>query len=121
MPSCAAAVAEAFSAVGLLLQQDERAVKLHATVLNSRYRRRSSSSSGGGGSGPGQQGQQQGQQQGRGQWEQRQPFDGRRLLERHGGVDFGAVQLPTVHISQRGQPYDSATGFYRCAASLPLS
>lgn len=120
MPSCAAAVVEAFSAAGLLLQQDERAVKLHATVLNTRYRRRSSSS-GGGGSGPGQQGQQRGQPQGRGQWEQRQPFDGRQLLERHGGVDFGAVQLPAVHISLRGQPYDSATGFYRCAASLPLS
>ncbi|PRW60326.1 activating signal cointegrator 1 complex subunit 1 [Chlorella sorokiniana] len=125
-----AAVVEAFSAAGLLLPQDDRAVKLHATVLNTRYRRRSSGS---GSSGPGQasgQAQQQGQQQpqGRGQWEQRRPFDGRQLLQRHGAVDFGAVQLPAVHISQRGQPAgsasgvsDVATGFYRCAASLALS
>ena len=101
------AVVEAFSQAGLLLPQDERAVKLHATVLNTRYRRRGSSGDG----------QQQGQQQGR---EARQPFDGRGLLARHGGVDLGGVPLPAVHLSQRGQ-YNPATGFYRCFDSLPLS
>lgn len=105
---CAAAV-EAFAAAGLLLPQDQRPVKLHATLMNTRYRQK------GGNSGSSEQ-QQQGQQR----WEERRPFDGRALLERHGGLDLGAVALRALHISERGA-FDAATGFYRCFDSLPLS
>lgn len=104
---------EAFSQAGLLLPQDERAVKVHATVINSRYRLRAASAGGGGGP-------QHAQGQGRQQRDQRQAFDGRMLLERHAAVDFGEVSLPAVHLSQRGR-YDAATGFYHCVDSLALS
>lgn len=104
----APAVVEAFGASGLLLPQDDRAVKLHATVINTRYRRRASGA-----------GQQQGQRQGQLAAEQRQPFDGRQLLQSFGELDLGTVQLPAVHLSQRGR-YDTKTGFYQALDSLPL-
>lgn len=107
------AVVAAFSQAGLVLPQDERAVKLHATLINTRYRQRS------GGGGSGAQGEAQQGQPGQPRREQRQPFGGRGLLERHAAADFGTVQLPAVHISQRGA-YDERTGFYRCFASLAL-
>ena len=72
---------ETFGQVGLLLPQDNRAVQLHATIVNTRYCRRSGGSSR---SGPG--GQKQQERQG---YYQRQEFDRRQLLERHVGVDLG--------------------------------
>lgn len=102
---------EAFGQAGLLLPQDDRPVKLHATVMNTRYRRRS----GGGGGG-----RVEGQVAlGAQQHEQRRPFDGRGLLQQHAGLDLGTVHLSAVHLSQRGR-YDPDTGFYWCADSLPL-
>ncbi|GAB4816249.1 hypothetical protein N2152v2_003295 [Parachlorella kessleri] len=113
---CSAVVA-AFGREGLLLPQDEREVKLHATVLNTRYRRPAPGAAGQ----PQQQRdrQQQGQQaqQGRPRID-RQPFDGRLLLEKYGDIDFGLVTLPAVHLGQRGKY--GADGFYFCADSLPL-
>lgn len=104
------AVVEAFGQAGLLLPQDDRPVKLHATVINTRYRKRG----GGGGGRPEGQAAAGAQQR-----EQRQPFDGRGLLQLHAAVDLGTVRLPAVHLSQRGK-YDTETGFYWCADSLPL-
>jgi len=53
--------------------QDSRPVKLHATVINTRYAVRSTHGNG-----------------------QRQQFDARLLLQKFGLVDFGAVTLPSV-------------------------
>lgn len=83
------AVVEAFGQAGLLLPQDDRAVKLHATVINTRYRHRGQGR--GSATGAGQQHQQQGQGQ---QQHQRQAIDGRLLLQQHAVVDLGAVALP---------------------------
>lgn len=91
-----------------------RDVKLHATVLNTRYRRPAGP--------PGfQQQQQQAGGAGRPRFD-RQPFDGRPLLGKYMQADFGVVELPALHLSQRGRyaeggPYP---GFYSCADSLPL-
>lgn len=49
----------------------------------------------------------------------RQSMDGRKLLEVHGDLDFGTVTLDSVHLSQRWK-YDELTGYYFCAARLPL-
>lgn len=115
------AVVAAFGQAGLLLPQDDRETRLHATVINTRYRRRASGNGDGGGQQQGgEQQQQQQAQQRRERGEPRQAFDGRWLLERHGGLDLGSVALAAVHLSQRGV-YDAVSGFYRCADSLPLS
>ncbi|KAG1653470.1 hypothetical protein FOA52_009646 [Chlamydomonas sp. UWO 241] len=89
-----ALVMGALASSGLLLPQDNRPVKLHTTLLNSRYRTRSQP-----------------------QQLERVPFDGTGVLAR--GVDLGTVVVSALHLSQRFQ-YDPATGYYACAASLAL-
>lgn len=105
------AVLSAFASAGLLLPQDERAVKLHATIINTRYRRR-----GGGSTQPPPQQQLDGSGGG---GNRRQPFDGRALLTAHRDLSLGSLELPALHLSQRGS-YDERSGYYKCAASLPL-
>lgn len=72
-------------------------VKLHATLMNTKYARsrfeeRSS---------------------------ERETFDASVLMERFGQVDFGSVQLKEIHLSALDEMGDD--GYYRCMASIPLS
>ena len=87
------ALVRAFAAGGLLLAKDDRPVKLHLTVLNSRIR------GGGGGQGGGQGGG-------------RTPFDARTVLKKFGGASFGECDLGTVHVSTRGA-FREEDGYYR--------
>ncbi|PNW87945.1 hypothetical protein CHLRE_01g008000v5 [Chlamydomonas reinhardtii] len=109
-------VVEEFGRAGLLLPQDDRKVKLHATIINTRYRKRGAEQQQGGGGG-GSSSQQQRPQQG-GRPSDRQPFDGRALLEQHGRLDLGIHTLQAVHLSQRGAYGED--GYYRCVRQLPL-
>eukprot|EP00887_Chlorella_sp_A99_P003180 scaffold9.g3180.t1 len=113
---CALAVT-AFSEAGLLQPQDERPVKLHTTVINTRYRKRAGGGPDGGAGGSAGAGHQQ--QRG-GSDQQRQPFDGRALLAAQGQLDLGVLDLPALCVSQRGR-YDAQTGYYATAAALPLA
>ncbi|CAG9463328.1 unnamed protein product [Pedinophyceae sp. YPF-701] len=73
-------------------------LKLHATVLNSKYR----GSDGGGASG------------------RAKPCDVRGLLERHGAVELGECELAEAHVSERGRT-DAESGYYACLHREPLS
>ena len=75
------ALVRAFAAGGLLLAKDDRPVKLHLTVLNSRIRRADPGQGGGG---------------------RRTPFDARTVLKKLGGTSFGECDLGAVHLSTRG-------------------
>lgn len=95
---CDASV-RAFGDAGLLLPKDDRPVKLHATVMNTRLRR------------------------GRGDGELpggRTPFDARRVMEAHGEMDCGTVRLSSVHLSRRGEFDVELGGFYRRVAECCL-
>ncbi|KAK3270907.1 hypothetical protein CYMTET_20718 [Cymbomonas tetramitiformis] len=74
--------------------QDERPVKLHATVINTRLRLR-----------PSQEEKQE-----------RASFDARRLLEMD--IDLGECHLNAIHLSQRGV-FD-ASGYYHCVSQVKL-
>ncbi|PNH12215.1 Activating signal cointegrator 1 complex subunit 1 [Tetrabaena socialis] len=101
-----------FAQAGLLLPQDERKVKLHATVVNTRYRKRAPG--GAGAAPPAAAGGRQQQQR-----EERQPFDGRALLAEHARLDLGIHCLEAAHLSQRG--VYGPDGYYRCAGKLSLA
>ena len=91
-----------FANAGLLSRKDEhKPVKLHATVMNTRLRHRGSNRGNGGDS-----------------WEQRRPFDARRLMASHGDLDCGVVSVKTVHLSKRGEYDVEAGGFYRRVAEV---
>ncbi|GIL50546.1 hypothetical protein Vafri_6716 [Volvox africanus] len=114
-------VVEEFARAGLLLPQDERKVKLHATILNTRYRKRPQASEAVGGSGRRGEGPAGAAGAGSGptsRREERQPFDGRALLEEHGRLDLGIHTIQALHLSQRGAYGED--GYYRCARKLDL-
>ncbi|KAG2430371.1 hypothetical protein HYH02_013733 [Chlamydomonas schloesseri] len=112
------AVVEEFGRAGLLLPQDDRKVKLHATIINTRYRKRGAEQQGGGGGGDRQAGGGGGRGRHGHQPFDRQPFDGRALLAEHGRLDLGIHTLQAVHLSQRGAYGED--GYYRCVRQLPL-
>lgn len=86
-----------FASNGLLSPQDIRPVKLHATVINTRYAMRKAEAGA-----------------------QRQQFDGRLLLQKLSSLDLGVVTLPAVHLSQRGS-FDKETGYYSSLAVMQLN
>jgi activating signal cointegrator complex subunit 1 len=74
-------------------QQQGRPVKLHATILNTRYRQNSSGS------------------------RERQSFDARPFLELDNNkTDLGSVKINALHLSQRG--VNDSNGFYHCVAKV---
>lgn len=88
---------------GLLLERDDRPVKLHATLMNTRLRRTPKDAAGATPPAPA-----------------RESFDARRVLEDHRRLDCGEHHLESVHLSKRGEFDVSLGGFYRCIASCPL-
>eukprot|EP01023_Acetabularia_acetabulum_P067316 TRINITY_DN9255_c0_g1_i1.p1 TRINITY_DN9255_c0_g1~~TRINITY_DN9255_c0_g1_i1.p1 ORF type:complete len:401 (+),score=67.35 TRINITY_DN9255_c0_g1_i1:85-1203(+) len=96
-------VVDALYKEGIALMQDAKKVKMHVTVINTRYRR--------------------GKKQGEGEMEegqqQRTAFDGRKLIEGYTDVDLGEHQISTLHLSQRGK-YDEQSGYFYCVYKLDL-
>lgn len=84
-----------FFEAGLTSSQD-RGIKLHATLINTRHRRASGE--------PGQR-------------EARRTFDATELLQKYGNVDFGQHRLNGIHLSERGH-FSKETGYYHCVSSL---
>lgn len=78
-------------------QQDDKPIKLHATIVNTKYRKTSN--------------QRQGQQAA-------VPIDARAMMETFGNVDLGVHPLPELHLSQRHKT--GPDGYYLCLGSLPL-
>ncbi|WIA35225.1 hypothetical protein OEZ86_003687 [Tetradesmus obliquus] len=116
---------QAFKQAGLTVPGQLESVKLHATVINTRYRRStpaSSAAAAAAAAAAAVSGQRQGARGGgsdrQQQQQQRIGVDGRQLLEDWSGFDLGQFEVPAVHLSLRGQ-YD-ASGYYACAAALSL-
>lgn len=123
-----AAAMEAFSQAGLVLRADRRPVKLHATLINTRYRQYKRAprtaaeghAQGGGHEDPSAAGGEDPRKAGgrRGP-PQRQPIDATQLMQRFGAHDFGEVHIPGLHLSQRG--VYGQDGYYHTLCSLPLT
>lgn len=90
-----------------LASSPDRALKLHATLVNTRYRRTLS------------WGEEGGDDEGRGgqRGTQRQPFDATDMLRKYGNIDFGQHRLIGIHLSERGR-FAADTGFYHCVSSI---
>ncbi|XP_062859741.1 activating signal cointegrator 1 complex subunit 1 [Trichomycterus rosablanca] len=95
---------ESFVASGLMVREWER-VKLHATVMNTLFRKDQSVDDK---AGPRRQ-----------NVKDREAFDARNILEMFGDFDFGECQLDSVQLSQR---YSSdCTGYYSSAGHVTFS
>ena len=94
LQEAADSLVERFVQSGLMRREHER-VKLHCTILNSKFRREEAEGEVG---------------EGRGE---RETFDGRPLLERWGEVVLGEVAVEEVHLSVRRAGRRSAMkGYY---------
>jgi hypothetical protein len=98
------AVVDIYSGAGLLLERDDRPVKLHATLINTRLRRQTGGGGGGGGSdltataGAGGAAAAAGSQHKR-----HESFDARAVVAAHSTVDLGEAAAAAVHLSRRGE------------------
>lgn len=97
------AVVDIYGAAGLLLERDDRPVKLHATLMNTRLRRSANKEAAAVSGGT------------------RVSFDAKKIFEEHKDLDFGEWDLEAVHLSKRGEFDVSLGGFYRCIAQCPLA
>eukprot|EP00803_Ostreobium_quekettii_P003818 evm.model.scf_1223.1 EVM.evm.TU.scf_1223.1 scf_1223:16154-19336(+) len=95
------------SQAGLLLAKDEGDVKMHVTLLNSRFRRQQ-----------GVDGRKYGRLGGEERVRARLPFDGRGILDAQGDLDLGETRVAEVHLSQRWK-FDSP-GYFHCAHRVVL-
>ncbi|XP_029953477.1 activating signal cointegrator 1 complex subunit 1 [Salarias fasciatus] len=95
---------EHFVSAGLMAREWDR-VKLHATVMNTLFRKDSSAEDSGG--------------TGRQNASEREAFDARNILKEFGAYRFGAFELNAAHLSQR---YSSdCSGYYTSAGSVSFS
>jgi activating signal cointegrator complex subunit 1 len=95
------AVVDIYGAAGLLLERDDKPVKLHATLMNTRLRRKPKDAAAGAAS-------------------SRESFDARPIFDAHKGLDCGEWSLEAVHLSRRGEFDVDLGGYYRCIAQCPL-
>ncbi|XP_016561382.2 A-kinase anchor protein 7 isoform X1 [Capsicum annuum] len=88
-------IINAFTEAGLVLEEDvNKKLKLHATIMNARYRKSKKSS------------------------EKTDPFDARAIFAQHGSEEWGECLIREVHLSKRFV-YD-INGYFHCCASIPF-
>ncbi|KAK8956932.1 hypothetical protein KSP39_PZI001493 [Platanthera zijinensis] len=88
-------IIDAFVEAGLVLQRDaHHSLKLHATLMNAKFRKRNKSAG------------------------RRDYFDARGIFKRYGSENWGEYFIPEAHLSQRFA-YDRR-GYYHCCASMPF-
>ncbi|KAI5623409.1 activating signal cointegrator 1 complex subunit 1 [Silurus asotus] len=95
---------ESFVAAGLMVKEWDR-VKLHATVMNTLFRKDPSAEDKGGA--------------GRPSMKDREAFDSRNILERFKEFDFGECHLDAVQLSQRFS--SDCTGYYSSAGRVTFT
>ena len=102
---------QAFNNAGLLLDKDNRKVKMHATVINTRYRTSQNEdtvvATAMGSRGSSHQ-----------RHPERESVDCRAVLNRFGDMKLGVAKVNSLHLSQRGQ--NDSNGFYKCISALQL-
>ncbi|GFS24023.1 activating signal cointegrator 1 complex subunit 1 [Elysia marginata] len=87
-----------------LMQKEYERVKLHATVMNTLFRKEPSDS--------------ESPRLARGQRKTRESFDARSVLKHFKDYEFGSLTIPNIHLSQR-----FSTGqdlYYQCVAMAAL-
>ncbi|PHU27675.1 hypothetical protein BC332_06007 [Capsicum chinense] len=88
-------IINAFTEAGLVLEEDvNKKLKLHATIMNARYRKSKKSS------------------------EKTDPFDARAIFAQYGSEEWGECRIREVHLSKRFV-YD-INGYFHCCASIPF-
>jgi len=92
-------IVDKFKSYGLANEEQDRNVKLHATVLNSRFRK--------------QEGDAKDDKK-----PKRETFDARGIMTKYANHDFGKAHLSELHLSQRSF-YDN-NGFYHCVKKVNL-
>ncbi|XP_054687232.1 activating signal cointegrator 1 complex subunit 1 isoform X2 [Grus americana] len=97
---------ERFVASGLMLKEWDR-VKLHATVMNTLFRKDPSAE------------EQNNAMTGKSSFKERESFNGRNILKLFENFYFGEVQLDSVRLSQRFS--SDATGYYATSGQLTFS
>ncbi|KAG5855483.1 activating signal cointegrator 1 complex subunit 1 [Anguilla rostrata] len=95
---------EHFVAAGLMVREWDR-VKLHATVMNTLFRKDPSAEDKGG--------------SGRPNMKDREAFDARGVLKKFGTFRFGEFQLNAIHLSQRFST--DCSGYYTSSGLVQLS
>jgi activating signal cointegrator complex subunit 1 len=84
-----------------LIPPEERDLKLHVTLINTRHRQTQT--------GPADE-------QRRGRDSRREPFDASGILAKFAEIDFGKHRLEGIHLSERGKY--GPDGYYHCLASI---
>jgi len=87
-------IVDNFKNYGMVTEEQDRRVKLHVTLMNSRYRKSE------------------------GEKYQRETFNAHPIISKHENMDFGTYRLECIHLSQRGS-FDK-TGFYQCLDKVDL-
>ncbi|KAM7254556.1 hypothetical protein ACFE04_003936 [Oxalis oulophora] len=88
-------ITDAFVEAGLVMEKDaKQKLKLHATVMNGRFRKSKQRS------------------------KRNDSFDARGIFEKFGSEEWGSYHIREAHLSQRFK-YDES-GYYHCCASIPF-
>lgn len=90
-------IVDYFHKHGLMKKENDN-VKLHATLLNSRYRRERSPV--------------------KGKRPKRMSFDARTIIEKYGEYDFGKQEFNSIHLSDRASV--DTNGYYSCKALITV-
>ncbi|XP_049934592.1 uncharacterized protein LOC116258508 isoform X2 [Nymphaea colorata] len=86
-------IIDAYDEAGLVIEKDNRKLKLHATVMNVRHRKGKNS-------------------------RRHDSFDARSIIKQYGSEDWGEYLIREAHLSQRFA-YDD-NGYYHCCALIPF-
>ncbi|CAN6456612.1 unnamed protein product [Victoria cruziana] len=86
-------ITDAYDQAGLVIEKDNKKLKLHATVMNVRHRKGKKS-------------------------RKHDSFDARSIMKQYGSEDWGEYLIREAHLSQRFA-YDD-NGYYRCCTSIPF-
>lgn len=107
---------EAELAVAVPFQGQPESVKLHATIINTRYRRASGQQPSDGATTAA--GQNRAEQPSSNTRRGREGFSGEELLADFADLDLGQYTVPAIHLSERGA-YDTS-GYYKCFEKIYL-
>ncbi|CAL8114238.1 unnamed protein product [Orchesella dallaii] len=105
-------IAKEFSKQGLAKESKGEKVKLHCTIINTRYRNEGDNVS----TGRSRPSDNRGRNNG---WSTRESFDARVVLQKFGNFDFGIVEIKEIKIATRHTK--ASDGFYKCYASLSIT
>ncbi|ODN03508.1 Activating signal cointegrator 1 complex subunit 1 [Orchesella cincta] len=109
-------IANEFAKKGLAKESRGEKVKLHCTIINTRYRNEVADNAS---STQNPNTRRQGDTRGRNNGWNKESFDARAVLQKFGNFDFGTVEIKEIKIATRHTK--ASDGFYKCYASLSIT